>query len=525
MNKKLLLILPLLALSLGGCNSSEDIDDEDVISYPPGVVPSDPAQPTGNGGNGDHTTQDEDIGAEVTGIDSVVSSPAKFDVVEGIEIADITLKLSLSNGGSINRHPTSINYDASGASKGDAVSITAYYDSFSTTFNSEVDVWHDEISPSTPGNPKPTGSSYVHWTYNSSDTEAKYDLNTKGSTYVELGTSAGANGMPGIVSTYSGGRVKEIRLEWDASTTNTSKLYVFGSSIPFDSAEDVRSLTQASSAVTMSKGSESYTFDKADYYYLGFKAATANAKLTKITIIWDVEADIPTLESMEYGTGSRVFSETGQTAWDYSNVTVTGTYSDGASGDITKFINFSSDTAVPAEPIEEMDVSVTATYKRDTDVTYTSTLKGKVTIGFSTVASWSYGGSNVGGTLTKNLDNNAANSCFIENNSASEFYIQIKQSSAYWSLTPTKIKISAIIGSGNKLGDLPAGKEIRVVLVDTSGNTIGNEYILTNKMPTKDFTEYSIEVDGVDGVAGFKILHAKIDKQNVRYRSAQLRFR
>lgn len=525
MKKKALLLIPFLVLGLSGCNNA---DEEDAPVYDSGSVPADPIQPSGNGGNEDHTTQDDPT-VTIVSIDSVKESPANIDPDEGLENSSVTLRVNLSNGHTIEKHPDSITFDATGKVVGDTIECTAHLGTFSITFNSVMYVMPKDVLTATAVGG--TGS-YSKWTYDSPTFDAKYAGITKGTDSFTIGKDIVTQGFPGIVSTHSGGRIKKVKIVWDTESTTSADhaLNIFGRTTPFVEANDLQALQKKDASVSNIKKSETpfvYTFSSEEnYYYLGFKATGGGCTLFSITIYWDSTITAPTLESMRYTDDSTVSSETGAAAWDFSNVTVMGTYSDETEVDITQLVDFSSDTVIPSVVTAEMDVSVTASYKRYTKV-HTANVKGSVAQGMNTAASFVYGGSTTGGTLTENMDNKSEG-YYQENSSAENFYLQIESDTAYWTTNPTKIVFLATIAYGNttefSLGDKP----VYVTLLDSAGAAIeGTQKVVTDKVYNKTGTEFTVEyvdADIVNNVYGFKITHEKISGKNLRYFSAALRY-
>ncbi|MCR5333068.1 MAG: hypothetical protein K6E11_03505, partial [Bacilli bacterium] len=384
MKKKALLLIPFLVLGLSGCNEA---DEEDTPVYDSGSVPADPIQPSGNGGNEDHTSQ-EDMTLHITEIQQVVSKPDYIDVDEGLENESVTLKVLLSNGSTLQRHPNSITFDAAGKVVGDAITCTAHINELTIDFECEMYIMpRDVISPDTTGNPKTGKNTYSKWNYNSTTTTAKYEIVSSGQTYVNFAKEDKEGiGFPGFVSTHSGGKIKKVVVDWDMDETgkNAMALFTF-STTPFANTYDVSKLTPSTSIKIQNPNVVAIPKSDKNYYYVGMKAYDGGVAFKSITIYWDTAYEAPSLSSLAIDEASTVHSETDLDTWDFSGVKVNGTFSDETVADITKLCTLSSTTPVPDTPTEDMDVSVTATYSHDESKTITSTVKGTVDLSIHVV--------------------------------------------------------------------------------------------------------------------------------------------
>ena len=534
MKKKALFLLPFLVLGLSGCN---DVDDDD-ISFAPGTVIPDPEQHTGEGHGEDQTTDDSE-GPTITGITEVVSAPEKLDIEDGIEVTDVKVRVTLSNGSTLVRCPNSLTYDTAGKEIGDLVEVTAHIFEHTIVFNCELtEMPNDKLTPSLPGAPSSTTA--INWQYSSTTFDAQYDLITsKNSGALNIGASAGAAGRPGIVSTHSGGRIKKIKVDWEQSTTDTASLLIFCQTTPFADVKDIVDLQKKDAFTVLHKTEETFTYkftEEQNYFYIGFKAADNACKLNSISIYWDDEVDAPTLSSMAFTAESSVRSEVGLDEWDFSNVSVKGTYSDETEVDITKMVDFSSSTAVPQEVTEELDVSVTATYQRDTSIKHTDFVKGSVAAGLAYAAKWSFAynptEAEMGGELTTSTAKDGSNNWNADTGSSGAYnYMQICADLAgdpYWTTSPSKVKFFAVLGGGTTKTFTTDETKMHVVLLgkDSGGNLIelGSPVILTSEITVTTGSEFSVDIPAQANVYGVKLYHNRVGTHKVRYFSIALRY-
>lgn len=521
MKKKALFLLPFLVLGLSGCN---DVDDED-ISFAPGTVIPDPEQHTGEGHGEDQTTDDSE-GPTITGITEVVSAPEKIDIEDGIEVTDVKVRVTLSNGSTLVRCPNSLTYDTTGKVAGDPIEVTAHIFEFTISFNCVLyEQPRDILTPDLPG--APSSKTYARWSYNG---EAKYDIvSSLQNSDLTLSDSAKDPGFPGIVSTHSAGRIKKISVEWDyEKTAEDATLLIFTSVTPFADTNDLSAFKKTDAFTTTKKTETTFTYtftEEQDFFYIGFKANSGANYFKSITVFWDDSKTAPELESMEFTAESSVRAETGGSSWDYSNVKVSGTYEGDVTVDITKLVDLSSTTPIPAEPIEEMDVSVLATYKRDTSKTYLADLKGNVTQGMLTVQNFAYGESAIGGTQSlQGFGNDSSYKGYKETGDAdTECYIQVLANSPLWTTSPTKIVVKAKIGYGK---DSPTTFEspyqVYAVLLNNEGE-VGSRVMLTDTLSTKAGEEFSVEFPATNNVYGFRIVHQRKSGTVMRFYSGSLR--
>ena len=101
-------------------------------------------------------------------------------------------------------------------------------------------------------------------------------------------------------------------------------------------------------------------------------------------------------------------------------------------------------------------------------------------------------------------------------------YMQILNSTAYWTTTPSSINLAATIGGGSGNKDLT--NSVYVVLLDENGNAIGTQTVLTSHITTNTGDDYNISMPIDNDVYGVRISHEKEAGYNVRYYSFSLSF-
>ena len=535
MNKKILLILPLIALSLSGCNGNKQTpsyDDEDEIVIPPGTIPAEPTtSETGGTGGGNGITSTTDNGITVTGIESV-TGPESFDIDEGFDLTSINLKLTLSNNGFLYRHPESLDYDVSPAQIGQLIDITAIYGDYNAVFQSRVTSEpHDIIDVTMAGT---DSSAYKDWTENSSVGTAKYNGYTGGETLMTLSTDADK----GIVSTHSGGRIKKMKIAFDEeepTTASSPSLLFFMQTTPFKDKNDLAMFDKKAATMQIAWQSSEFVYipdEGIDYFYFGVRSYGATAKLKSISIYWDSSVDAPTLSTMAFTSDSTAFAETDYTQWDLTNVKVNGTFSNEVVVDITRFVTLATSTPVPSEAYVNYPVSITATYSRDTSKVMTDDVRGIVDLAMITYASWTYKDTVSGGALTFNLKENSDSTGHHfysdDKNNEIDNYIQIKNSTAYWSTCPGDVKLIATLGGSNRNITLEAGYGIYAVYLDADGNEIAaSKSVVASSFTTADNLgkEFTITMPATDNVYGIKLTHKQVTSTsfNARYFSFALR--
>ncbi|MCR5037560.1 MAG: T9SS type A sorting domain-containing protein [Bacteroidales bacterium] len=102
-------------------------------------------------------------------------------------------------------------------------------------------------------------------------------------------------------------------------------------------------------------------------------------------------------------------------------------------------------------------------------------------------------------------------------------YMQILNTSAYWTTTPTSISFAALIGGGSGNTDLT--DPVYVALLDANGAVIsGTQTAVTSHITTNTGDSYNISIPVTNNVYGVRLSHNKQSGFNVRYYSFSLSY-
>ena len=142
--------------------------------------------------------------------------------------------------------------------------------------------------------------------------------------------------------------------------------------------------------------------------------------------------------------------------------------------------------------------------------------------GQTTVASYSRSGTTntiTGGTFSTTF---SAKTDFYQD-ATGDCYMQILNTDAYWTTTPTSISFAASIGGGTGNKDLT--NPVYVSLLDANGDVITNtQTTVTSHITTNTGDSYVITMPVVNNVYGVKLSHEKETGYNVRYYSFSLSY-
>lgn len=192
----------------------------------------------------------------------------------------------------------------------------------------------DVLTPSQTG---VNSSTYASFSNVSVSSKAVYAGNCAGSNNSIQLRSSSANS--GIVTTASGGTVVRLKVEWNTSTTDGRKIYIYGSDNPFNSAEDLYKAgpTQLGE-ITYTSGVtyQEFEFATATPRYIGIRSSSGALYLASVSIVWE---DGATTGSGDGTTGSGDGTTGGNTDGGYSAAGNTITFSDMFTSDaeISKF--------------------------------------------------------------------------------------------------------------------------------------------------------------------------------------------
>ena len=197
-----------------------------------------------------------------------------------------------------------------------------------------------------------SGSSYSNFTNKQFNSSALYSgkiANNSGN--IQLNNSESDKG---IVSTASGGKIKQILIEWDRSTSNIVEVYL--SNTPFTSAND---LYNNSTDDKFELAYNETTLDvTGDYQYVGIRSKKGAIYLDSVTFVWEPaeEKEISsvnlngTLEKTQYYTNEQ---------WDTTGLVASVNYSDNESETLLVGHEFIFDPATPILGTQQVKIKFT----------------------------------------------------------------------------------------------------------------------------------------------------------------------
>lgn len=130
-----------------------------------------------------------------------------------------------------------------------------------------------------------TSSTYGNFSGKSVVSDAVYAGNCAGgSGSVQLRTN---NNNSGVISTTSGGYIRKVSVEWNASTTAGRVLDVYGSNTPYTSAADLYATnTRGTKLGSITNGTSTSLTITGDYKYVGIRSNDGAMYLTSVTFEW-----------------------------------------------------------------------------------------------------------------------------------------------------------------------------------------------------------------------------------------------
>ena len=134
-----------------------------------------------------------------------------------------------------------------------------------------------------------TGTSYSSWSNKKATSDAVYaGQSAGGNSSIQLRSE---NSNSGVVSTSSGGNVKEIAVKWESNTSKGRKLNIYGSAGAFAAATDLyNSSKQGTLLGTLEFSGNINDISKltinGDYPFIGFRSASGAMYLKEVSITW-----------------------------------------------------------------------------------------------------------------------------------------------------------------------------------------------------------------------------------------------
>lgn len=164
-------------------------------------------------------------------------------------------------------------------------------------------------------------TTYTDWYDKISKSGALYSGNSaKNNTALQLRGSQNS----GIISTTSGGKIKEVKITWATTPTNSSgkSISVYGKDSPYESTSDLYDNSKAGKKlgdITYNTSNTSATLTVPEneiYQYIGLKVATSNTMyINKIEILWEQGASEEPGTKKEY-TGLNQYDNTEDITFD-----------------------------------------------------------------------------------------------------------------------------------------------------------------------------------------------------------------
>lgn len=131
-----------------------------------------------------------------------------------------------------------------------------------------------------------SGTSYSEWSGLTLSSDAEYAGNTAGgNTAIQMRSS---NSNSGIVSTTSGGTLKNISVEWNTNTASGRQISVYGYNTAYTAPSELYAAgTQGSLLGTLTASTTSLDIEaEGDFAYIGIRSKDGALYLDKITITW-----------------------------------------------------------------------------------------------------------------------------------------------------------------------------------------------------------------------------------------------
>lgn len=145
----------------------------------------------------------------------------------------------------------------------------------------------------------PKSTSYSDFSGKSVSSSAVYagNLSSGEGKYLQFRSSKSNSGL---VTTASGGKVKSVVVEWDASTMADRQIDVYGKNAAYTAATELYSAdTQGTLIGSIVNGTNTYITITGDYEYIGLRSKNGALYCTKISIEWitdGVAVAAPTIE-------------------------------------------------------------------------------------------------------------------------------------------------------------------------------------------------------------------------------------
>lgn len=516
MKKSLLLISSLLLLA--SCGNSESISSSISTSdfsstTNENTSSSDTSSSSSSSLTHDITTVDDYD--NVVSIERIISKPEYVFIGDVIEPSKVVICLKYSDGRIANENPDYIEINYENVNDGDTAKAVVHYQDLTFEFDILIRAYSiDIIDSDFAGAMK----SYTPWENSSSNNDAQYSgLNStkNGALQFSGGVTAG---KPGMVSTFSGGLLKKVKINWSEDTSSGRILGLYGKNTPFYNYEDLTDLSDCDLIHNFTYNPENVNEEFAiseDYYY--YFAIISNGALfvNSIEINWDKYTTIPTLESLSFD--GYLTATTNDESYNSDNFTILGHFSNGLEADITRFCDIEYKTNIPEIPNDNFEVLVNATYKRNIELFFENNVKAIISQGYPTPLKFYFPTVYKGGTIsTSGFRTDNENGFYVQTPGTDNITsFAITNGTLYWEKSPASINVVATIGGSHNLSfDEEHG--VYIELLDINKETIEGTKKLVFTSSSKAEVDFTINYENVDNVAGVRITHKKIAGKNVR---------
>lgn len=169
----------------------------------------------------------------------------------------------------------------------------------------------DELTMNTFTNSVST--TYYSYTDKTASSDAVYAGNlASGNSAIQLRSS---NSNSGIVSTTSGGKLKQVVVTWNNSTSSDRTIDIYGKNTAYSAATDLYSTsTQGTKLGSIVKGTSTTLSIDGDYEYIGIRSSSGALYATKIAITWATTPSCSNSVSLSKGSETKGSVSLGSTS-------------------------------------------------------------------------------------------------------------------------------------------------------------------------------------------------------------------
>ena len=153
------------------------------------------------------------------------------------------------------------------------------------------------------------------------------------------------NSNSGIVTTTSGGKVREIEVTWHSNTNTGNKIDIYGKKSAYESASDLYDSSKSGTKIgSITCGTNTSLSISGEYLFIGIRSNDGACFLSNITIYWEGDA-VSLTDASNYT----------PTAKDYAKVTLNRSFQEGWNGVVLPFdLTASVKTALGASDVKTL---------------------------------------------------------------------------------------------------------------------------------------------------------------------------